>query len=68
MPTIDLKIGEVEAILDLLTAIKAKGQWLKKLEKDKSVHATYFPSALDKSIEMFREAIPLHTEPFGDNK
>ena len=64
MPDIQLKVGEVEAILDLLLAIEGKGQWLARLEKSKSAHAQYFPDAVAKSIRMFSEALPFNVEEF----
>ena len=64
MPDIQLKVGEVEAILDLLMAIEVKGQWLARLEKTQSPHAKYFPDAIDKSIKIFSQALPFNVEEF----
>ena len=64
MPNVELKVGEVEAILDLLIAIEKKGQWLERLVKMESVHAQYFPSAVEKAIIMFSKALPFNVEPF----
>ena len=62
MPNIKMKIGEIEAVLDLLMAIEKKGQWLKRLETSKSPHVAYFPNGVKKAITMFAEALPVHTE------
>ena len=66
MPNVNIKIGEIEAILDMLIAIKKKGQWLQKLEKNKSVHAQYFPEAIDKSISMFSQGLHAPVEAFDE--
>lgn len=57
-----MKVGEVEAMLDLLIAVEKKGQWQGKLEKDKSVHAEFFPEGIKKTIEALSAALPLNTE------
>ncbi len=67
MPNIDIRVGEIEAMLDLLIAIQKKGQWLAKLQKDKSLHADYFEQGLASTIEMFSIALPAHAEPFDDD-
>lgn len=59
--TFSMKVGEVEAMLDLLIAVEKKGQWQGKLEKDKSVHAEYFPDGIKKTIGALSAALPMNT-------
>lgn len=64
MPNVQLKVGEIEAILDLLLAIEKKGQWVTKLQKNNSPHATYFPDGISKTIRMMSKGLPYKIELF----
>ncbi len=63
---VQMRVGEVEAVLDLLIAVQAKGQWLERLRTAESVHLAYFEDGLQKAITMLSGALPVRTEPFGE--